>query len=244
MTNYRLLDIQFEWNGQQQTIWPVMIYDESDVILVDCGYPGFLHFLEEAAERSQFRFDHVTKLLLTHHDVDHVGSAASIKRKYPHIEIAAPALEVPYINGTQKPLRLAQAESTLHELTGEDKIRAEQFIRFLQSVEPVHVNQELHADDSLPWCGGIHVIHTPGHTPGHISLYLPSSKTLIAGDAIVIEHGKLNIANPQYAWDLKEAVRSVERLSAYDISQVVCYHGGLLQGDVKSALHQLIKEYM
>ena len=244
MYNYRLLDIQFEFNGQEQTIWPIIIYDESDVILVDCGYPDFLQLLEEAAKRHNIRFDTITKLLLTHHDMDHVGPAASIKRRYPHIEIAAFDSEVQYINGTKKPLRLVQAESSLNEMTGENKERAEHFIRFLQSIEPVHVDRKLHTDEYLPWCGGIQVINTPGHTPGHISLYLPVSNTLIAGDSIVIEHGKLNIANPQYAWDLDEAVRSVQRLLTYDISQIVCYHGGLFQGDVKSALCQLIKEYM
>lgn len=244
MYNYRLLDIQFKFNGQEQTLWPIIIHDESDVILVDCGYPDFLHFLEEAVTQNNITFDTITKLILTHHDVDHVGSAAALIRKYPHIEISAFDAEIQYINGTKKPLRLVQAESSLHEMTGEEKRNAEHFIRFLRSVEPVHVDRKLHTDEYLPWCGGIKVIHTPGHTEGHISLYLPANKTLIAGDAIVIEDGKLNIANPQYVWDLDEAVRSVQRLLTYDIARIVCYHGGLFQGDVKSALRQLIKEYM
>ncbi|MEK3732029.1 MBL fold metallo-hydrolase [Paenibacillus sp. FSL M8-0334] len=243
MYNYRLLDIQFKFNGQEQTLWPIIIHDESDVILVDCGYPDFLHFLEEAVTQNNITFDTITKLILTHHDVDHVGSAAALIRKYPHIEISAFDAEIQYINGTKKPLRLVQAESSLHEMTGEEKRNAEHFIHFLRSVEPVHVDRKLHTNEYLPWCGGIKVIHTPGHTEGHISLYLPANKTLIAGDAIVIEDGKLNIANPQYAWDLDEAVRSVQRLLTYDIARIVCYHGGLFQGDVKSALRQLLKEY-
>lgn len=97
--------------------------------------------------------------------------------------------------------------------------------------------------ERLPWCGGIDIVHTPGHMPGHISLYLPASKTLIAGDAVVIEQGKLNIANPQFTLDLDEAVRSVQRLLAYDIEQLICYHGGLFHGDVKQALLELVREY-
>lgn len=49
-----------------------------------------------------------------------------------------------------------------------------------------------------------------------------------ARDAVVIEHGKLAIANPQYTLDLPEAIRSVRRLLDYEIEQIVCYHGGLL----------------
>ena len=38
--------------------------------------------------------------------------------------------------------------------------------------------------DIFDWCGGLEVIETPGHMPGHISLYLKDSKTLICGDAL------------------------------------------------------------
>lgn len=107
----------------------------------------------------------------------------------------------------------------------EAKPDAEQFIRFLQSIEPAQVDRTVTHGERLPWCGGIDIVHTPGHTSGHISLYLTASKTLIAGDAVVIEDGRLNIANPQQSWDLKEAIRSVHRLLDYDIERILCYHG-------------------
>ena len=47
----------------------------------------------------------------------------------------------------------------------------------------------------LPFCGGISVIFTPGHTPDHISLYHHSSKTLITGDALTSDEGELQ--NPK-----------------------------------------------
>lgn len=243
MTNCYPLEIEFEFNGQKQTIWPVIIQDESDVILVDCGYPDFLELLRAAAYRHHIQLDTITKLILTHQDMDHVGSAAALKREYPHIEIFAYDVESQYINGTKKSLRLIQAESSLNALTGEEKTHAEHFIHFLKSIEPVDVNRNLHSDEYLPWCGGIQVIHTPGHTPGHISLYLPATKTLIAGDAIVIENEAFNIANPQYCMNLKEAIQSVHKLQNYEISQIICYHGGVFQGDIQNAIQQLIQYY-
>jgi len=83
------------------------------------------------------------------------------------------------------------------------------------------------------------VVHTPGHMPGHISLYLPASRTMIAGDAVVIQEDKLEIANPQFTLDMAEAVRSIERLLSYEIDHLICYHGGVFQGQVKQALEQL-----
>lgn len=243
MSTYHLLDIEFEYNGQKQVITPVLLQDELDTILIDCGYPDFMPLIEEAANRHNVALDSMTKLIVTHHDMDHMGSLAALKRAYPRIEIVAYELEAPYIEGTKKSLRLEQAESTFDALTDEAKPYAEQFIRLLQSIEPVAVDRTVANEDWLPWCGGIKIIHTPGHMPGHISLYLPASKTLIAADAVVIEDGELAIANPQYTMDLDEAVRSVQRLLDYDIEQLICYHGGLFQGDVRQAIQQLIHKY-
>lgn len=243
INNLSVIELNIELNGQKQTLYPVILQDDSDTILVDCGYPGCLQLLEEATLKLNIPFQSITKLLLTHDDVDHIGSAAAIKQKYPHIEIMAFESESNYINGSAKSLRIIQAESSLGELAGEAKMNAEYFIRFLKSVEPVQADRLVHSGEFLTWCGGTQVIHTPGHTPGHISLYLPLSKTLIAADALVVENGRLNIANPEYCLDLDEAIRSVERLREYDIDHLVCYHGGTFHGDVKQALHQLIYDY-
>jgi glyoxylase-like metal-dependent hydrolase (beta-lactamase superfamily II) len=243
MSIYHLLEIEFEYNGHKQVITPILLQDECDMILIDCGYPNFMPLLEEAANRHNVTLDSITKLIVTHHDMDHIGSLADLKRAYPHIDIIAHELEAPYIQGAKKSLRLEQAEATFNALQDEAKPYAEQFIRFLQSIEPVAVDRTVSDGERLPWCGGIKIIHTPGHMPGHISLYLPASKTLIAADAVVIEEGKLAIANPQYTLDLDEAVRSVQRLLDYDIEQIICYHGGLFHGNIQQALQQLIHKY-
>lgn len=243
MNKYRLLNIEFEHNGYKQVITPVILQDEHETVLVDCGYPGFMPLLAVEASKHGINFDSITKLIVSHHDIDHIGSLAEIKRTYPHIQIIAHELEAPYIDGTRKSQRLEQAQTTFESLPDEAKPQAEQFIRLLQSIAPAPVNQTVRSDELLPWCGGIEIIHTPGHMPGHISLYLPASRTLIAADAVVIEQGQLNIANPQFTLDLQEAVRSVQRLLDYDIERIICYHGGLYDGDVPTALRELVQRY-
>ncbi|MEJ8546259.1 MBL fold metallo-hydrolase [Brevibacillus borstelensis] len=243
MNHCHLLDIEFAYNGQIQSITPVLLQDERETVLVDCGYPDFTPLLEKALLQNGVTFDSITRLIVTHHDMDHIGSLAELKRKYPQIEIIAHEREVPHIDGTKKSLRLEQAESTFDKLPDEAKPHAEQFIRFLRSMEPVPVDRTVSSGERLPWCGGIDIVHTPGHMPGHISLYLASAKTLIAGDAVVIEQGKLNIANPQYTLDLDEAIGSVQRLLDYDMEQLICYHGGLFSGNAKEALMDLLRQY-
>ncbi len=59
----------------------------------------------------------------------------------------------------------------------------------------------------LDLAGGVRVIFTPGHTPGHIALYLERSRTLIAGDALRAGHSCKGLIRevPGYAWDDKAA---------------------------------------
>ncbi|GED69672.1 MBL fold hydrolase [Brevibacillus reuszeri] len=243
MNTVHLLEIEFEHNGQKQIITPVLLHDEQHTILIDCGYPDFLPLLEKAAQKHGISLQSLTAVIVTHHDMDHIGSLAALKRTYPQIEIIAYESEVPYLAGSKKSLRIEQAEATLDNLSPEEKPHAEAFIRFLETIEPAHVDRTVTHQEQLPWCGGIEIIHTPGHMPGHISLYLPASKTMITGDAVVASSGKLEIANPQFTMDLAAAIRSVQLLLDYDIQQLICYHGGLFAGDARPALQQVIHMY-
>lgn len=76
--------------------------------------------------------------------------------------------------------------------------------------------------------GGMIAIHTPGHTLEHISLYHPQTKTLIAGDTMVIRGGKLMGPNEMNTPNIKMAYRSLIKLINFDIQKVICYHGGFL----------------
>lgn len=78
--------------------------------------------------------------------------------------------------------------------------------------------------------------------PGHISIYIKDSKTLIAGDALVVEDDKLTIANPQYTLDIISAKNSIKKLLNYEIDKIVCYHGGVYTKDIKKSLQNIISE--
>ena len=144
--------------------------------------------------------------------------------------------EAPYIRGAKKSLRLIQAEEVYDSLSEEEKVEAKEFEALLAAVRPASVDETLKDGDIFPWCGGTEIIATPGHLPGHISIYLPGHKTLITGDALVAAEGRLHIANPHYAIDIVEARRSAEKLAKLDVERVICYHGGVLEGKIKGRL--------
>src|SRR5439155_25967570 len=81
--------------------------------------------------------------------------------------------------------------------------------------------------ERLPDCGGINVLHTPGHTAGHISLHLPRITTLIAGDAIVSADGHLRVSPAYLSSDPERANQSVRRLIEMnlDLERLLVGHG-------------------
>ncbi|MDF2686893.1 MAG: metal dependent hydrolase, partial [Clostridia bacterium] len=108
------------------------------------------------------------------------------------------------------------------------------------SIKTADVDVILQDYEMFPWFGGMEIVPTPGHMPGHISLYLKEFKTLIAGDALAVKNGKLVIANPEYTLDMPSAKQSVRQLLDYDINKIICYHGGIYEYKIKEALNKII----
>lgn len=79
--------------------------------------------------------------------------------------------------------------------------------------------------------------------PGHISVYLPQSKTLLAADAVVVEQGELKLANPHFTMDLEQAVASVQKLQQLEVDRIICYHGGVVETAVDEKLKRLLAKY-
>ncbi|MDU2671397.1 MAG: MBL fold metallo-hydrolase [Clostridium sp.] len=159
--------------------------------------------IEECVTKNNIDLSNLTKLIITHHDFDHMGSAADLKLKYSNIQILASLKDEKYISAKEKSLRLQQAESIYDNLTEERKDEALNFHKLLESIDNVDIDITLNDGDTFDWWGGIEIIETPSHMPGHISIYVNESRTLIAGDALVIEDKKLAIANPQYTLNMR-----------------------------------------
>lgn len=228
MKSYQILDIPFSFDGAAKHLWPVLLFSPQDTVLVDCGYPGFLETLESAMGQVGVDPASLTKLVVTHQDDDHMGAAAALVRKYPHVQVVASRVESPYISGKQKNLRLEQAEQLQSRLPEDQQSFGLQFCARLRQVEPVAVDIQVEDGDRFDWGGGCVILGTPGHTPGHISLFLPQEDLLITGDAAVAEGGALVLANPHFCLDTDTAKQSLARIKDMNCRQYVCYHSGPL----------------
>lgn len=111
MTTVLPLPLSYVGETGRQILFPTLLLDGAQAVLVDCGYPGSLPLLEAALRPLGLRAADLTGVFLTHHDDDHVGGLAQLKRAVPHLPVMTGAEEAPYLSGARKSLRLAQAEA-------------------------------------------------------------------------------------------------------------------------------------
>jgi glyoxylase-like metal-dependent hydrolase (beta-lactamase superfamily II) len=97
--------------------------------------------------------------------------------------------------------------------------------------------------EKLPYCGGIEVIHVPGHSEGNCSYYLPTKKVMIAGDTIFgDDQGNLTAPPERYCLDVKQAERGIKRLLDYDFDILFITHGKDTMKDAKSRVKELVEK--
>lgn len=226
---YKILNfsITMPFGDTVSTVYPTLLWDKQNIILVDCGFIGAISTLENELQRRGLSIGQLTGLVLTHHDHDHMGAAAALKRANPNIKVYSSAVKAPFISAHEKPLRLRQAEEMQKTLPPEQQNFGEAFCDMLRRVEPIEVDTFLSDGDHMDWCEGCRILATPGHTPGHISLLMEKDSIIITGDAIAPEDGKPVIANPQFTLDIEQATKSMGKLLSMKAKTYYCYHGGV-----------------
>lgn len=217
-------------------------------VLIDTGLPTSKNAIIEAAEH---RFGHKTRpsaIVMTHGHFDHVGSLEALVRHWD-VPVYAHPLELPYLNGQSS---YPPADAFVGG--GAMALMSPLFPR-----SPIDVSawlKVLPPDQSIPEMPGWRWLHTPGHAPGHISLWRESDRTLIAGDAIVTTgqesvyevitqklemHGPPRYLTPD--WD--EAERSVAILAALEPELIITGHGRPVRGEnVRRRLQELAANFV
>lgn len=241
-----ILEVSANMMGRIETIHPTLIWDTDNTILVDTGYPGQMPILRQEVEKAGVVFNELNIVIITHQDLDHIGSLPTILSGAPHdIEVLANEVEKSYIQGEQRILKITpesidQAMNSLPTNVPDEWRKA--FKQTLENPPKSKVDRTIADGEELPYCGGIIIINTPGHTPGHISLYHKQSKTLIAADAMIVENGVLLGPDPQFCLDANLAIKSLKKFTQYDIETVICYHGGLYKDNINQRIAELAYE--
>ncbi len=230
-----VLELKLEAGGNEFVLHPFVIYDEGQAIVFDTGFPGSYDALVALLNPAY----PVRSVVLTHQDIDHIGTLPQFMANEPQLAVYAHEDDRAVIDG-KAPLIKASPERLDMLLSSVSEAEAAAFRSVFSADTPDNVNHVLHDGDVLPFAGGLQVVHTPGHTPGHISLYHPGSKTLFTGDAMAIADGKLLGPVPQFTPNYEQAISSLNKFRELDVDTVVCYHGGVLKGDFQQRLAELV----
>jgi len=220
-------------------IYPTVMWDDENMILVDAGYNGQYDTIRDACINEGIHFENINKIIITHQDLDHFGGLPEIlEASKDKIEVMAHEDDKPYIQG-EKPL--VRLNSNFLNSMPED--RQEMVKQMFKNFTPVDVDTTISDNQELPFCGGITVIHTPGHTPGHLCLYHKMSKTLIVGDAMNMMDGKLMGPRKEILedYDYEIAMDSLKKLLKFDVKNIITYHGGLYTNKPHESIEKLIK---
>ncbi|WP_175987172.1 MBL fold metallo-hydrolase [Bacillus sp. Marseille-Q1617] len=237
----------YYWTNQIVNVCFYGVPETRDWVLIDCGMPRSKEKIMEAAA-ARFGHDGEPKaIVLTHGHFDHVGALEPLLKEWD-VPVYAHELEIPYLNGE-------------HDYPEGDPTADGGLVSELSPFYPHHgidvsgSVQKLPENGEVPFMQGWKWIHTPGHTPGHVSFYREEGGVLIAGDAFVtvkqeslyrVMVQKKEISGPPryftMNWDAAEA--SVGKLAALDPKIAVTGHGEMMAGaELERSLKMLVERF-
>ncbi len=197
-----------------------LIAEPDSLTLIDTGlsrhFKTTLHAISQWGRSSA----DLKRILITHSDGDHMGALADLKA-ICGARIYASAIEAQAIEKAQ-PSRALKVHGWQAQLF--------KVVTPLLKAKPAHIDELLEDGQVLPILGGLRVINTPGHTPGHISLYAPAAKILFCGDSMVAEkNGMLRCSRGMNTWDEAKAKESVKIQQALGAEIVCSGHGPIVR---------------
>ncbi len=201
-------------------------------ILVDTGLPGAAGWVRRAAEARFGAGARPEAIVLTHGHFDHAGTARSLADTWG-VPVYAHPLEMPYLTGrSDYPPKDPTMGGAIAFLA---RFFPASGYNFGLRVRP------LPEDGSVPGAPGWQWLHTPGHTPGHVSLWRERDATLLAGDAFAtmdldswtsqLTHTR-ELARPPapFTPNWQAARASVQRLADLSPQTLAAGHGRAIAG--------------
>ncbi len=216
--------------GQKNTVAAYLLKG-SRTALVDCGYASSAQSILDGLKELNVDPSDLDYLIPTHVHLDHAGAAGYLLDRMPRAKVIAQERGVPHLID---PTRLVQSATSIF---GEELIRMYGAPKPIPAERITAVGEEMHID-----LGGLSAtaIHSPGHAPHQISVYVEEEKVLLAADAVAIVYPALGVVmptTPPPSLKPLELERTTERLAQLDSRSLLAPHFGV-RTDVKYVLRE------
>ena len=205
----------------------VFVLLDDQVTIVDAGWRGTGKGVLQALARLGRRPSEVSNIVITHHHTDHLGDAAYLSQACS-AGVAVHRDEAPFVQGD-----LAPPSPFTNRLLG----RVMSPLVASRKPKPVTVDRRLADGDALG-TGDVRIVHSPGHTPGSISVHLPGRGLLMVGDALEYRHGRLSLPSSHFTADMAQARQSIRKLAELDFDVLCFSHYPPIQNGAAPALRR------
>jgi glyoxylase-like metal-dependent hydrolase (beta-lactamase superfamily II) len=183
----------------------VFLIKSENSILIDTGMPGLSKQIIAELNRYDVPVQNIKKILLTHHDVDHIGNAKKLVEA-TGAELYASKEDTPYITGVKNRPGVK---------------------RIVQIVVRCPIPSGLMCYEMNQHIGEVKVLPAPGHTPGHTIFQYKN--ILFTGDLFEIQNGKMQLLPKLMTWNLEEIKKSIGLLKNLDYDWLCPSHGEPIQ---------------
>lgn len=204
----------------RMSIHQYLIVDNGKLILIDTGLPGNHNSLMENVSSIPKSITDLTHILITHADGDHYGAVNGLRGLAPNVRVCASVLEAQAMaaGSMSRPLKINSVWMKLfHVMT-----------KRLFNSTPTLTDVILQPGQVLPFLGGLQILDTSGHTPGHLSFYSPSAGILFAGDSIFFSGKTPTPSHGANCWD-EEKARQAYSLQMSLQPRLICAGHGFIR---------------